>query len=81
MSHYTRLADDFDRVWQFSPDYEDWMVEKIASGLSLQPNQTWVDFGTCRVSTDWISYNYLKAQHLIAGCKTEIIELLASDQE
>jgi hypothetical protein len=35
----------------------------------------------CRVSTDWISYNYLKAQHLIAGCKTEIIELLASDQE
>jgi SAM-dependent methyltransferase len=45
MSHYTRLADDFDRIWQFSPDYEDWMVEKIASGLSLQPNQTWVDFG------------------------------------
>jgi hypothetical protein len=35
----------------------------------------------CRVSTDWISYNYLKAQHLIEGCKTEIIELLASDQE
>jgi hypothetical protein len=34
-----------------------------------------------RVSTDWISYNHLKARHLIAGCKAEIIELLASDQE
>jgi hypothetical protein len=35
------------------------------------------DMIACRVSTDWISYNYLKAQHLIAGCKTEIIELLS----
>jgi hypothetical protein len=59
--------------------------KKIKSGTyKNQRSEVFRDslyFTTCRVSTDWISYNYLKAQHLIAGCKTEIIELLASDQE
>jgi transketolase N-terminal domain/subunit len=35
----------------------------------------------CRLSTDWISYNYLKAHYLLAGCKREIITLSVSDQE
>jgi hypothetical protein len=54
--------------------------------ITISDDGQYITFNTglvtnCWVSTDWISYNYLKAQHLIAGCKAEIIELLASDQE
>lgn len=43
--HYSQLADDFDRIWQFSPDYEPWMVEQIQTHLALQTHEHWVDFG------------------------------------
>lgn len=36
---------------------------------------------TCRDSTDWMSYNYLKSLYLIDGCKAEILDFLQSDQE
>lgn len=43
--HYAQLAETFDQVWQFSPDYEPWMVEQIQAHLALQPHEHWVDFG------------------------------------
>lgn len=43
--HYSQLADDFDRIWQFSSDYEPWMVEQIQTQLALQHHEHWVDFG------------------------------------
>lgn len=36
---------------------------------------------SCRDSTDWMSYNYLKSLYLIDGCKAEILDFLQSDQE
>lgn len=33
----------------------------------------------CRVSTGWMSYNYLKSQYLLEGCKSEILEFLQPD--
>jgi predicted TPR repeat methyltransferase len=44
-NHYAQLAVNFDQVWQFSPDYESWMVEKIQQHLALQTHEDWVDFG------------------------------------
>ncbi len=35
--------------------------------------------GSCRVSTGWMSYNYLKSQYLLEGCKSEILEFLQPD--
>lgn len=43
--HYAALASEFDQIWQFSADYEPWMVEQIQTRLALQPHEHWVDFG------------------------------------
>lgn len=43
--HYSALAENFDQVWQFSPDYEAWMVAQIQTHLALKPHEHWVDFG------------------------------------
>lgn len=37
------------------------------------------DIDKCRVSTGWMSYNYLKSQYLLEGCKSEILEFLQPD--
>ena len=38
-----------------------------------------IDVVNCRVSTGWMSYNYLKSQYLLEGCKSEILEFLQPD--
>jgi len=43
--HYTNIAEDFDHLWHFSPNYEDWMVKQIIEQLALRSGDKLLDFG------------------------------------
>lgn len=44
-NHYQQLAHQFDHIWQFTTDYETWMVNQIQQHLALTADETWLDFG------------------------------------
>ncbi|MBP7900839.1 MAG: class I SAM-dependent methyltransferase [Gammaproteobacteria bacterium] len=89
--HYSQLAEKFDQVWQFSPDYEPWMVEQIQTHLTLQPHEHWVDFGAGTGRFSLAVHRYAQpastlcvepdaAMCAIAQQKTELNSLQACDQ-
>ncbi|MBD3767079.1 MAG: class I SAM-dependent methyltransferase [Gammaproteobacteria bacterium] len=89
--HYAQLAETFDQLWQFSPDYEPWMVEQIQTHLALQPHEHWVDFGAGTGRFSQAIHRYAQpastlcvepdaAMCAIAQQKTELMSLQACDQ-
>lgn len=89
--HYSQLAENFDQVWQFSADYEHWMVEQIQTHLALQPHEHWVDFGAGTGRFSQAIHRYAQpastlcvepdaAMCAIAQQKTELMSLQACDQ-
>ena len=88
--HYSQLAENFDQVWQFSPDYEPWMVEQIQAHLALQAQEHWVDFGAGTARFSQALHHYAQpastlcvepdeSMCAIAKQKTELQTLQACD--
>lgn len=45
LTHYENLAENFDRAWFFTEDYQAWMSEKILKFLEFKPDDLLVDIG------------------------------------
>ncbi len=57
-------------------------MAELANGVhGVSPDEAYLCglFHNCWVSTGWMSYNYLKSQYLLEGCKSEILEFLQPD--
>lgn len=88
--HYSQLAENFDQVWQFSAEYEPWMVEHIQAHLALKLDEHWVDFGAGTGRFSQALHHYAKpattlcvepdaSMCAIAQQKTELQTLQACD--
>lgn len=44
-NHFDSIADDFNGLWQMTPEYKDWMIKKIIFFLDFLPKDIFVDLG------------------------------------
>ncbi|MCK9373014.1 MAG: class I SAM-dependent methyltransferase [Sulfuricurvum sp.] len=44
-NHFDTIADEFNGLWQMTPDYRNWMSETIVSVLDLRSDECFVDLG------------------------------------
>lgn len=44
-NHFDTIADEFNGLWQMTPEYQNWMSETIVSVLELKPDDRFVDLG------------------------------------
>ncbi len=43
--HFDRIAEDYEKLWFFSEEYNEWMKQHILSFLELKNNDRFVDIG------------------------------------
>lgn len=79
------------KIWKMSlgsqPNFSNvtfqYMLENSLIAIHHKPTShqgnAFINIANCRVSTGWMSYNYLKSQYLLEGCKSEILEFLQPD--
>lgn len=44
-NHFDTIADEFNGLWQMTPEYQNWMRDTIVSALGLKPDDRFVDLG------------------------------------
>lgn len=44
-NHFDTIADEFNGLWQMTPEYQNWMRDTIISALELKPDDRFVDLG------------------------------------
>lgn len=44
-NHFDTIADEFNGLWQMTPEYQNWMSDTIVSLLELHPGDRFVDLG------------------------------------
>ena len=44
-NHFDTIADEFNGLWQMTPEYQNWMSTTIVSTLNLMPDDRFVDLG------------------------------------
>lgn len=72
-NHYDVIANEFDEVWTFSEDYENWMIETISHYLDIKIDDIFVDIGagTGKFTEKLIKYNSINS----ATCVEPSIEM------
>lgn len=44
-NHFDTIADEFNGLWQMTPEYQNWISDTILSILELKPHEQFVDLG------------------------------------